>query len=268
MPKSIKGILEDYPFECRSHKTPGGEDCFKIDPDSKPLTGDMFRIFYSVVYRLLYVAKRVLPDILVVVQFLTTRVTKATEQDLEKLIRCLKYMEELEDPAIYLSARILELALRMSADASFATHADGKSHSGESLSVGKGPILTKSTKQKTVTKSSTEAELKTANEATSDIIWVQRFVQETWPWVKLPPAVLEQDNSSAISLINNGKSTSDRTKYLAVDQFFVSNRQELGELVVVKVDTSVMDADMFSKAKQGDGFAENVARVTGRAKVV
>ena len=228
----------------------------------------MFRIFYSVVYRLLYVAKRVLPDILVVVQFLTTRVTKATEQDLEKLIRCLKYMEELEDPAIYLSARILELALRMSADASFATHADGKSHSGESLSVGKGPVLTKSTKQKTVTKSSTEAELKTANEATSDIIWVQRFVQETWPWANIPPAVLEQDNSSAISLINNGKSTSDRTKYLAVDQFFVSNRQELGELVVVKVDTSVMDADMFSKAKQGDSFAENVARVTGRSKVV
>ena len=86
--------------------------------------------------------------------------------------------------------------------------------------------------------------------------------------MKLPPAVLEQDNSSAISLINNGKSTSDRTKYLAVDQFFVSNRQELGELVVVKVDTSVMDADMFSKPKQGDSFAENVARVTGRAKVV
>jgi hypothetical protein len=53
-----------------------------------------------------------------------------------------------------------------------------------------------------------------------------------------------------------------------VDQFFVSNRQELGELVVVKVDTSVMDADMFSKPKQGDSFAENVARVTGRAKVV
>jgi hypothetical protein len=195
-------------------------------------------------------------------------VTKATEQDLEKLIRCLKYMKELKDPAIYVSAKILEMLLRVSVDASYATHADGKSHSGMTMSIGKGPILTKSTKQKTVTKSSTEAELKAANEATSDLIWVRRFLQETWKWVQQPPAVLEQDNSSTISLINNGKSTSDRTKYLAVDQFFVSNRQEEGELIVTKVDTNVIDADMLSKAKQGDGFAENVARVTGRAKVV
>ena len=81
--------------------------------------------------------------------------------------------------------------------------------------------------------------------------------------------VLEQDNSSAIALINNGKSNSDRTKYLAIDQFFVSDRQSSGELVVKKVDTLLMDdADFLSKATQGDVFASHVARVTGRAKVV
>ena len=268
MPHAIKGLMEDYSFESRAHKTPAGEGLFNVDEASPPLRGDQFDIFYSIVYRLLYIAKRVLPDILVAVQFLTTRVTKSTQEDMDKLVRILRYVKDLKDPAIYLSAELIALLLRVCADAAFGVHMDGKSQSGLTMSIGQGTILTKSTKQRSVTKSSTEAEMKTANEATTDLIWVRRFLYETWWWVPEQPAVLEQDNSSAIALINNGKSNSDRTKYLAIDQFFVSDRQSSGELVVKKVDTLLMDADFLSKATQGDVFASHVARVTGRAKVV
>lgn len=268
MPNAIKGLMDDYGFECRAHKTPAGEDLFKIDEESPLLDREEHDVFHSIVYRVLYIAKRVLPDILVAVQFLTTRVTKSTKQDMDKLVRILRYVKDLKDPAIYLSAKLAKLVLRVCADAAFAVHMDGKSHSGVTMSIGDGPINTKSTKQRSVTKSSTEAEMKTANEGTTDLIWVRRFLYETWWWVPEAPAVLEQDNSSAIALINNGKSNSDRTKYLAIDQFFVSDRQLNGELVVTKVDTLLMDADLLSKPTQGDVFASHVARLTGRDKVV
>ena len=49
--------------------------------------------------------------------------------------------------------------IRTWVDASYATHADMKSHTGGMISFGTGSLFCKSTKQKLNTKSSTEAEL-------------------------------------------------------------------------------------------------------------
>ena len=48
--------------------------------------------FYSKMAQLLYLGKRIRMDILTAVAFLTTRVTKATEEDDGKLLRVLKYL--------------------------------------------------------------------------------------------------------------------------------------------------------------------------------
>ena len=52
-----------------------------------------------------------------------------------------------------------DLSLEAHIDASYGVHEDGKSHSGMHLSLGLGAFFVKSSKQKIVTKSSTEAEL-------------------------------------------------------------------------------------------------------------
>ena len=170
MPKTLSGILADYTFQCRKHKTPAADDLFRVDQESPKLDRELTDVFYSLVYRLLYVAKRVVPEILTAVQFLTTRVTKSTEEDLHKLVRVLKYLEDLEDPAIYLSADPRNMKVKVSADASFACHEDAKSQTGLTATLGEGPILVKSKKQKSVTKSSTGAELKSASEGASDAV--------------------------------------------------------------------------------------------------
>ena len=57
--------------------------------------------------------------------------------------------------------------------ASFAVHPDLRSHTGATVSLGKGSIYNKSSKQKINTRSSTEAEVVGVNDAMTMILWMQ-----------------------------------------------------------------------------------------------
>ena len=61
-------------------------------------------------------------------------------------------------------------------DASYGVHADAKSHTGGIISIGRGATYVKSSKQKLVSKSSTEAELIGLSDMTSNIIWHRDFL--------------------------------------------------------------------------------------------
>jgi hypothetical protein len=61
-------------------------------------------------------------------------------------------------------------------DASYAVHSDMKSHTGETISFGRGTIMSKSSKQKLNTKSSTKAELVGASDYLPYAIWAKKFL--------------------------------------------------------------------------------------------
>jgi hypothetical protein len=106
----------------------------------------------------MYLAKRVRPDILLPVSFLSTRVHCCDVDDQRKLNRVLKYLNGTRTLGIVLRPD-KNLQLDSYIDASYGVHADGKSHSGMVISLSAGPLFVKAAKQKIVTKSSTEAEL-------------------------------------------------------------------------------------------------------------
>ena len=62
-------------------------------------------------------------------------------------------------------------------DAAFGVHQDYKSHTGGTLSLGKGSIYSTSTKQKLNTKSSTEAELVAVDDLMPQILWTRMFLE-------------------------------------------------------------------------------------------
>jgi hypothetical protein len=64
-------------------------------------------------------------------------------------------------------------------DASFAIHSDKKSHSGYIIGLGKNGSLTfvRSSKQKLVTKSSTESELVALNDGISHVMWTRFYLE-------------------------------------------------------------------------------------------
>jgi len=102
-------------------ETPAGMNLFDIEDESAELNEDERKKFHTLVAKLLYIAKRVRPDVLLAVNFLTTRVQKPTEQDWKKLIRVLKYLNGTKEKGLTL--RIGKtIFVQAYIDASFGTH--------------------------------------------------------------------------------------------------------------------------------------------------
>jgi hypothetical protein len=234
-----------------SAATPAQQDLFAVDEGSPKLQPDASAEFHSCVAKLLYLTKRVRPDIMAGVIFLTTRVTKATQQDQGKLTRILKYLNATQDLGIVLEpGKGLQVVAYV--DASFATHADFKSHTGGVITLGWGPIYCKSTRQKLTSKSSTEAELIGVSDMLPQVIWTRDFLMEQG--YAVGPATLMQDNMSTIALANKGHSTAERTRHIAIRFYFVKDRVDSGEVAIQYLPTEEMIADILTKPLQGDAF--------------
>ena len=133
-------------------------------------------MFHSIVAKQLYVSHRGRPDVQLPIAFLCTRVSKSTEQDWSKLKRVLEFLKGTLDDRITLGADDITI-MQTWVDASYAVHSDMKSHTGGTVSFGRGSIMSKSSKQKLNTKSSTEAELVGASDYLSYAIWAKTFLE-------------------------------------------------------------------------------------------
>ena len=93
-------------------------------------------------------------------------------------------------------------------DASFAVHADYKSHTGACLSFGRGCPVNISSKQKINTRSSTEAELVSINDAMALVLWCRLFIMGQGFTVR--DNIVYQDNQSTMLLGSNGRHSSGK----------------------------------------------------------
>jgi len=232
--------------------SPAAENLFERD-DSDPLSEDRRESFHSLVAKLLYLAKRVRPDLLVSVSYIATRVRCATEKDHHKLERVLKYLNATRELGL-----TLEVSGKISVvgyiDASYGVHLDGKSHTGAAITMGKGIIYAKSAKQKIVTKSSTEAEIVGLSDSSSQVIWSRDFL--IGQGYKVDAATIYQDNMSTIALVKKGQSTSERSRHINIRYFFVKDRVDQGDVRIEYKPTADMLADILTKPLQGSLFAK------------
>ena len=93
------------------------------------------------------------------------------------------------------------------ADAAFAVHPNMHSHTGGTMTLGRGCVISTSIKQKINTKSSTEAELVGTDDMSGQLLWTRYFLQEQGYDFK---TVLLQDNQSCICLLYTSPSPRDR----------------------------------------------------------
>ena len=151
-------------------------------------------------------------------------------------------------------------------DASFAVHADYRSHTGAVMTFGHGAVQTICRKQKLNTRSSTEAELVGADDAATMILWTRLFLLAQGCEVR--ENILYQDNKSAILLETNGKKSSGRrTRALNIRYFFLADQVEKGNLEVEYCPTLEMIGDYMSKPLQGKLFQKLKDQIMG-SKVV
>lgn len=236
----------------RDAASPAQKNIAEIDDTSPVLTKQEAEIFHSVVAKLLYVSIRARKDIMMAVGFLCTRVSQPTKQDQAKLRRLLQYIRGTMDLHLTIGADDLG-RMQTWIDASYAIHADMKSHTGGVISFGTGAIIGKSTKQKLNTKSSTEAELVGISEFLPHSIWVRMFMEaQGYP---LDHQTLHQDNESTMRLAKNGRTSAGKqSRHIDIRYFFVKDRICSENIDLTHCPTEQMLADFFTKPLQGNLF--------------
>jgi hypothetical protein len=120
----INELLSEYEVQGYA-VSPATDDLFKSNEDDERLDKEQSEIFHSRVSKLLYLAKRVRPDILTAVAYLSTTVQCSTVKDMEKLNRVLRYINKTKDLVLRLDCND-PMVILASIDASYAAHSDLK----------------------------------------------------------------------------------------------------------------------------------------------
>ena len=186
------------------------------------------------------------------VAFLCTRVKQPDVDDWKKLGRCIQYLQGSKELHLTLEADDTG-AIQWWIDASFAVHPDMRSHTGITMSLGKGSPFSSSLRQKLNTKSSTEAELVGVDDGMALITWTRNFLTEQG--FKISTNTVYQNNQSAILLERNSQASSGRrTRHINIQYFFVTDRVKNGKLRIEYCPTGDMWDNFFTKPLQGTPF--------------
>ncbi len=90
----IKEAIDAFPEDCSiPASTPAASHLFKVNDECPKVNETDRKNLHSIVPKLLFVAKRARPDLQVQIAFLTSRVTKADDDNWKKLKRLLEYLQ-------------------------------------------------------------------------------------------------------------------------------------------------------------------------------
>jgi hypothetical protein len=195
------------------------------------------------------------PDLLFASSILSSHSSSPCHSDLRAAFKVGRYLLSTQDLKLVFRSHS-EIKLHGYADASFASHPDGRSQSGNTVHLveGSAPVAAFSKKQNLVALSSTEAELESLKSETTLIQWVLGLMQELG-YEPDGPVEVREDNMAAISLINNpGTGNWGRTRHYCVRYNFIKSKVEEHTISLTYINTSEQLADIFTKALPAPQF--------------
>lgn len=261
MPLYIDQVIEEMGIKDEIISTPAAAKLFDIDESSETLSDDDKEAFHTSVAKLLYLAKRARPDILLPVTFLCTRVQYSTEEDMKKLRRVLKYLNGTRNLFMKIRMNNNTANVNVFCDASFAVHNNMRSHTGAVITVGRNAVFYKCNKQKLNTKSSTEAELVALSDVLPQAVHTANFIQEQIGQEVIPTFL--EDNKSTISMVKNGRALAESTRHINIRYFLISDYLEQGLIDIKYINTKDQVGDYYTKPLQGDDFTRHRDYILG-----
>jgi len=220
-----------------------GDDSLLDDPTSyRRLVGSLM---YMLVTR---------PDLSFAVNRLCQFMHSPTEQHLCALKRVLRYVKGSLDLGLRLSASLTPVVHAFSDSDWAGCQIDRRSTAGFAIFLGSSLVSWVSRKQRTIARSSTEAEYKALADVAAEVVWVQSLLRELGLSLTSTP-VLWCDNLGATYLCANPVFHA-RTKHVEIDYHFVRERVASGDLKVNFLSTKDQVADIFTKPLAGSRFAE------------
>lgn len=242
-------------------KTPASLSLFDREDDKQEKCDQ--KKYLSIVMSLMFLARMTRVDILLPVTYLATKSSSPTVAHYKKTLRILKYIKQTSNHGLVFrgngdSSMIPEV--KVYADASHLTHNDGKGHSGILITINGTVVMSRSVKQKSAARSSTEAELIALEEATTYVKWIRELI---WTLIgnndkrrrntigKMArflntPTIVYQDNKSAIHMATNPSKFS-RTKHMLGKLAYIRDRIAKGDIKLTYLPTGIMLADILTK---------------------
>ncbi len=251
----LKNIIDGFPEKIVERVAmPAGERLFDIrdKKEARPLEEECAIAFHHTTAQLLFMAMRARQNIQTAVAFLTTRVKSPDMDDWGKLKRVLKYLNGTKYLKLRISVENLGIP-KWYVDGSHNVHWDCKGHQGAMFTMGKGAISSYSRKVILNTRSSTKTELVVADIYMPEMLWLLYFMESQGYEVEC--IGLHQDNKSTqLLMTNEWFSSGKKTKHIRAKFFFIKDRIDDGEMIVVNCWTEGMWADILPKPLQGKAF--------------
>lgn len=170
-----------------------------------------------------------------------------TKEDMKKATRVAEYIYGCKETH-QLILNPMNLKIVSAADASYAEHSDGKSHSSgvvgfkSDLSCNFGFV---SLKQPVVAKSVGEAELIAHNKIGDLVEWAREMMEEIGnPHGKVP---MFMDSTCAIQMVKQGTGSFKRAKHIKVRYFWLKELLDKGLIELIYTPTDELVADILTK---------------------
>ena len=171
MTEYAKKILNDFDFDLGEAKlsAPAANHLFNMREEGvKKLDEKRKQTLHTYAAKGLFVCKRERPDIQVPIAFLSTRVKDPDEDDWNKLIRMMNYLKGAQNLVLTLDTRNFNI-IKWFINTSHAVHDNMRGYTGIAMKIGKGHPVSKSTKQKVNTRSSSKPDLVGTDDGMSEI---------------------------------------------------------------------------------------------------
>lgn len=244
-------------LECKPVSTPMASRTSASHSDGSPLAD-------PTPYRQLVGALQYLnitrPDITYAVQHVSQFMSSPSDTHMEAVKRILRYLKGTLGHGLSLFRSSDPSLLIAYSDADWAGCPDTRrSTTGYCIFLGPNLISWSAKKQRTVSRSSAEAEYRALAYACADTIWIQGLLRELrYP---LPqPVILNCDNLSATYMAANPVFHS-RTKHIGLDYHFVRERIASGSHQVKFIPSTHQLADVFTKGLPTDRFNRLVSNL-------
>ena len=246
--------------DCNTKATPCGQEALGSDLGGTAISGKFD--YSSVVGMLMYLSSNSRPDIQYAVHQ-CARFNHFPKQSHEDAVcRICRYLQGTKEKGVRFKPST-SLTLDCYVDADFAglygvedsqDPVCVKSRTGYCLTLGNCPVIWVSKLQTEVALSTTEAEYIALSQSMRDLLPMRRLLEETGKVLELDlgkPAMIHstvfEDNNGALSLALSPK-MSPRTKHIAIKyHHFRENVGESKGIRIVKIDTNLQKADIFTK---------------------
>ena len=199
------------------------------------------------------------PDISYAVSLLSQYMSEPHEVHLRAAYRILSYLKYTVGQGL-LFTREGGLSLEAYTDSDWAGSViDRRSTSGYCTFLGGSLVTWRSKKQKEVSLSSAEAELRALKRGVSECRWLKHLLEDIGSYDGLGIRLF-CDNQSALAIVKNPVQH-DRTKHMALNRHYLSENIDREVIRPTFIPSAEQKADIFTKALPGPRFQQMVSKL-------